>query len=73
MAGAKNRARTYWRGARVVESTGLENRNTLRGIEGSNPSLSAKIVKSESTKENAVSPLTIHYRLFTIHHRSIVP
>ena len=32
----------YWRGARVVESAGLENRNTLRGIEGSNPSLSAK-------------------------------
>ena len=31
-----------WRGARVVESTGLENRNTLRGIEGSNPSLSAR-------------------------------
>jgi putative endonuclease len=30
-----------WRGARVVESAGLENRNTLRGIEGSNPSLSA--------------------------------
>ncbi len=29
------------RGARVVESAGLENRNTLRGIEGSNPSLSA--------------------------------
>ncbi len=31
----------HWRGARVVESAGLENRSTLRGIESSNLSLSA--------------------------------
>ena len=31
-----------WRGAGVVERAGLENRCTLLGTEGSNPSLSAK-------------------------------
>ena len=30
-----------WRGGRVVECTGLENRQAFAGFEGSNPSLSA--------------------------------
>ena len=34
-------ARDRWRGAGVVEQDGLENRYTRKGIEGSNPSLSA--------------------------------
>ena len=29
-----------WTGVRVVEGTGLENRQTRKGFEGSNPSLS---------------------------------
>ena len=33
--------RDRWRGAGVVEQDGLENRYTRKGIEGSNPSLSA--------------------------------
>ena len=32
---------TFWRGARVVESGGLENRCGGNSTEGSNPSLSA--------------------------------
>jgi hypothetical protein len=36
---AKNK---YWRGAGVVEQAGLENRCTLMGTVGSNPTLSAK-------------------------------
>ncbi len=32
----------FWRGARVVESGGLENRYRSNPIEGSNPSLSAQ-------------------------------
>src|SRR5690606_24276757 len=36
-------ARDKRRGGRVVECTGLENRNTRKRIEGSNPSLSATI------------------------------
>ena len=32
-----------WRGARVAESGGLENRCTLTGTVGSNPTLSARI------------------------------
>ena len=32
----------YWRGAGVVEQAGLENRCTLTGTVGSNPTLSAK-------------------------------
>ena len=32
-----------WRGGRVVECTGLENRNIRNGIEGSNPSPSTQI------------------------------
>ena len=35
-----------WRGARVVEWGGLENRYTRKGIEGSNPSLSASLQRS---------------------------
>ncbi len=35
---------TIWKGARVVESAGLENRNSLLAIEGSNPSPSALVV-----------------------------
>jgi hypothetical protein len=36
-----------WRGARVVEGSGLENRRAFTGPVGSNPTLSAKIyVKS---------------------------
>ena len=31
----------HWRGGRVVECGGLENRYTRKGIGGSNPSLSA--------------------------------
>ena len=31
-----------WRGDRVVEGTGLENRRASNGTEGSNPSLSAR-------------------------------
>ena len=31
------------RGDRVVEGNGLENRQTRKGLEGSNPSLSAKL------------------------------
>lgn len=31
-----------WTGVRVVEGTGLENRQTGNGFEGSNPSLSAE-------------------------------
>ena len=31
------------RGGRVVDCTGLENRNVRKGIEGSNPSLSASL------------------------------
>ena len=36
------RIKTHRKGARVVESAGLENRNSLLAIEGSNPSPSAK-------------------------------
>ena len=35
-----------WRGARVVERGGLENRCTCEGTEGSNPSLSATLRSS---------------------------
>ena len=35
-----------WRGGRVVEGTGLENRHAVKRIEGSNPSFSAKIGNS---------------------------
>ena len=34
----------FWRDARVAEWDGLENRYTRKGIEGSNPSLSASIL-----------------------------
>ena len=38
-----------WRGARVVEGTGLENRQGRKSFVGSNPTLSAKIhVKSNT-------------------------
>lgn len=34
-----------WRDGRVVDRTGLENQNVRKGIEGSNPSLSANMFK----------------------------
>src|SRR5262249_18619820 len=43
-----NRRVFMWRGARVAESGGLENRCTLTGTVGSNPTLSA----SEERQEN---------------------
>ena len=39
-------AETTWKGARVVESTGLENRSSRKAIEGSNPSPSANIIQT---------------------------
>ena len=38
------------RGARVVESDGLENRCTLTGTVGSNPTLSATVFKDEGLR-----------------------
>ena len=38
----KQSERMRWRGDRVVEGNGLENRRAGNGTEGSNPSLSAK-------------------------------
>jgi hypothetical protein len=53
LAAAMSRARGHgepsWRGGRVVECGGLENRCTLAGTEGSNPSLSARRQWTRST------------------------
>ena len=35
--------RSIWRGDRVVDGTGLENRRGVKATEGSNPSLSATL------------------------------
>ncbi len=49
--------REIWRrGARVVESGGLENRYTRKGIEGSNPSLSARF-RAKATGNIQLEPL----------------
>src|SRR5215475_8747629 len=42
-----------WRGARVAESGGLENRCTLTGTVGSNPTLSVRDFKSRISNLNS--------------------
>lgn len=44
-----------WRGARVVESGGLENRYSSNAIEGSNPSLSAAVGRVLKLADRRVS------------------
>jgi hypothetical protein len=44
-----------WRGARVVESGGLENRCTRKGTVGSNPTLSVNYEVSSQGNEALVS------------------
>jgi hypothetical protein len=46
MENPKNCSKTVisWRGGRVVDGSGLENRHTRNGIGGSNPSLSARLL-----------------------------
>ena len=49
---------TLWKDAGVVDRDGLENRCTLTGTEGSNPSLSATL--SDASQTNQVKPQTFN-------------
>ena len=44
-----------WRGGRVVECTALEMRRAWKGTVGSNPTLSATIPTSKSTRDDHAS------------------
>ena len=47
---------TFWKRGRVVEGNSLENCHTRNGIEGSNPSASAKKLKIVQNREKLLSP-----------------
>ena len=49
---------TIWRGGRAVECGGLENRFTLTGNGGSNPSLSADIDEIAEWSQRTGTPKT---------------
>ena len=52
----------YWRGAGVVEQAGLENRCTLTGTVGSNPTLSAKNKHTGACVRNIADLLQLYWR-----------
>jgi hypothetical protein len=53
-----------WRGARVVESGGLENRCTRKGTVGSNPTLSVNYEVSSSQGNEALVSRGINGKYF---------